>query len=196
MSYPQEKTMHWLPAFKILFLGKSKFIGKYPRWKAAILHSALAASIAFPLVQGKQTAIYSGAFPPDVPVIRATGAFLQVTHGQASYIAFVTDDGQTYNMERGTTVHGRKDMPQDDPPTHVYVEGFLRANGQGYFWPTLIRTPDGKLLLTPKRSMEELGSSIRAINEVSFIWVAVIVFLWILSVYFMSAVKRNVSLGV
>jgi hypothetical protein len=44
-------------------------------------------------------------------------------------------------------------MPQGDPPPRVYAAGFLRKDGKGYFWHSMIKMPDGRLLSTPQQAI-------------------------------------------
>jgi hypothetical protein len=156
MNKSEKSNVTWFAAYKVLSRGKSPAIGKYPGWKSFILQSAVVAPLVLLFVQGAHILALSGSIPPEVPVIQATGNFIQLHKGQASWIAFVTSDGRTYNMERGTSIQGAPDMPQGNPPPTVYVEGFLRENGNGYFWPTLIKMPNGCLLTNPKKSIDLL----------------------------------------
>ena len=195
MNCSSRKRISWFVAFKTLLIGKSPAIGRWPQWKSFILVVALAAPIGFGSACLKQIAIVSGGIPPEVPLIHASGTFVQVTHGQASFVSFVTDDGHAYNMERGTTIRDDKDMPQGSPAPHVYVEGFLRENGRGYFWPTVIKTSDGRMLLTPEKSMRKLQSMIKSIRRVSICLAVVTAVFWVISIWFLLETKRNLSLG-
>jgi hypothetical protein len=195
MNNPEKQKVTWLTAFKVLSRGKSPAIGKYPGWKSAILHSAIAAPIAFLFVQGGHMLCLSGAIPPEAPVIRATGHFVQAQKGQASWIAFVTTDGRTYNMERGTSIHGASDMPQGNPPPAVYAEGFMRENGKGYFWPTLIRMPNGLLLMDSKKSIDLLMREREEGIKLMAIEMLFCVFFGAVSVFNIKKIKRRLISG-
>ncbi|CAB3637700.1 hypothetical protein [Trinickia soli] len=196
MTCFEKKHISWFIAFKILLIGKAPAIGRYPQWKSTVLVCAIAVPIGLGPVSWKQIATVSGGVPPQVPLIRATGTFVQVTRGQASYVSLVTDDGHAYNMERGTTLRHDIDMLQGDPAPRVYVEGFLREDGRGYFWPTLIKAPDGRLLLTPERSMLKLRSMIKSMRRLSIFFAVLTAAIWIISIYFLFEVKRNLSVEV
>ncbi|WP_322086058.1 hypothetical protein [Burkholderia sp. BCC1999] len=148
----------WISAFNVLLIGRSKIIGKYPGWKSSLLWFSLIGPFVILFVQGGRIVSASGAIPPDVPVIRSTGHFKQVTKGQASWVAFETTDGHSYNMERGTSISAQGRIPGGNPPPLVYVEGFLLESGRGSFWPMLIKAPDGKLFSTREQSMGLLAA--------------------------------------
>lgn len=195
MVESEKPKVTWFTAYKVLSRGKSPAIGKYPGWKSSILNIAVVAPIAIAFVGGNQIRMVSGATPPDVPTIKATGTFVQVKHGQESYVAFIAEDGHAYNMERGTTIRDDKNLPKGNPPPKVYAEGFLRENGHGYFWPTLIKMPDGNILLSTKQSMENYRRLTRRICGLTIFYALLNVLLCILSFHFISATRRRLMSG-
>lgn len=195
MGESENSKATWFTAFKTLSRGKSPAIGKYPAWKSAILHSAIVAPFVLLYVQGGHILDYSGAIPPNVPVIRATGRFIQAKKGQASWIVFEADDGRVYNMERGTSIEGSSDMPQGNPPPKVYVEGFLRKNGNGYFWPTLIKMSNGLLLTDPQKSIDLLMRERRVGIRLLAIEILVSIFFGVFSIFNISIIRRRLISG-
>ncbi|MFM0598152.1 hypothetical protein [Paraburkholderia dilworthii] len=185
----------WFKSFKILLRGRSKIIGRYSGLKSVILNFAIFGPIAVFLVQGKQLLLSSGDLPPKAVVIRATGTFVQMTRGQTSWVAFVTEDKRVYNMERGTSISGSRNLPQGVPPPMVYAEGILLENGKGYFWPTLIKLPDGQLQTTPEQSIALL-MQLRRRNMGLF--VAELLFFtvfWIISFLNVAKINRKLAQG-
>jgi hypothetical protein len=195
MDKSEKLKVTWFTAYKVLSKGKSPAIGKYPGWKSFVLNISVVAPIAIAFVGGNQIRTVSGAIPPDVPVIQATGKFLQMHRGQASWVAFVAEDGRTYNMERGTTIRDNNNLPHGNPPPTTYVEGFLRENGRGYFWPTMIKMPDGKILLYPKQSIANFQQFRRRVYDVTAFYILLNVILWILALKFIGITRRNLILG-
>jgi hypothetical protein len=195
MDNPEKSKITWLTAFKLLSRGKSPAIGKYPGWKSSILNIAMVAPVAIAFVGGNQIRMISGATPPEVPTIKATGTFVQVTRGQASYVAFIDEGGQVYNMERGTTIRDDRNLPKGSPPPKVYVEGFMRENGRGYFWPTMIKMQDGKMLLSPRQAMENYQEKVIRVYGLTIFYALLNLFFGALSFYFISATRRRLMSG-
>lgn len=195
MDNSENQKVTWFAAFNILLNGKSDAIGKYRGWKSIALWLAIVAPLVIPFVQGDYLAMLSGEIPPHTPVIRAQGNFVQMTHGQASWIAFVTADGQMYAMQRGTSIKGADNMPQEIPPPTVYAEGFLLQNGKGYFWPTLIKMQDGHFLTTPSQSIALLARERQRNLNLLIAECALFVCLSIASFFSIAKIKRNLTLG-
>jgi hypothetical protein len=191
----EKPKVTWFSAYKVLSRGKSPAIGKHPGWKSSILNIAVVAPIAIAFVGGNQIRMVSGAIPPDVPVVKAVGTFVQVTRGQSSYVAYVSEDGHVYNQERGTTIRDDKNLPQGIPPPKVYVEGFLRENGRGYFWPMTIRMADGKILLSSKQSMENYRKIKRRTYALTAFYVGLNLVLSLMSFCLISATKHRLISG-
>lgn len=195
MDKSEKPKITWFTAFKALSRGRAPAIGRYRGWKSLALQMAIVGPFVFCLVQGRQISIYSGAIPPNVPIIRGTGTFVEKRLGQSSWLAFVDRNGRSYNLERGTSTKNVWKTPQELPPPVVYVEGFFRENGSGYFWPLLIRTMNGQILLEPKTSISLLMNERRVSRNLLIFELISCVALILLSIFNLVKTKQRLISG-
>ena len=62
-------------AFSILLNGSDYQIGEGYRWKIAVLSTGVALTVAFPLFNLLHSQFYTGAVPPEAPLVRSVGNF-------------------------------------------------------------------------------------------------------------------------
>jgi len=155
-----KKRMPWLSAFYLMWRGKAVGLGKNHRAKSLWMMSAVIFSIAGPIFQFDHSQTYSGALPPEVPMIKTTGVFVRyVGHvglKAMPYILLNADNGMTYRTEDLVAPKGLSDLGDVKPPVKVYVEGFLLNNGSGSFYPLKLTTISGQYIVSSDGLMKQL----------------------------------------
>src|SRR5258708_26897584 len=128
-------------AFLILLNGTDYQIGEGHSWKRGVLSAAVALAATFPVFNLLNSQIYTGAVPPEAPVIRSIGNFTSGIYNRRSInrqysIDFHANDGKIYNLIDSDLDVVR--IGKANSGLNFYVEGFLLQDGRGFFWPTLI----------------------------------------------------------
>ncbi|MFM0731534.1 hypothetical protein PQQ52_13710 [Paraburkholderia sediminicola] len=149
-------------AFLILLNGTDYQIGEGHRWKRGILSVAVALAVTFPLFNLLHSQFYTGAVPPEAPVVRSVGNFTSGIYNRRSInrqysIDFHSNDGKIYNLIDSDLDVER--IGQANSGLNFYVEGFLLQDGRGFFWPTLISERDGHVLLSRDKSNQSLNKN-------------------------------------
>ena len=189
----------WLKVFWLLFKGSPDVIGKGYKWKSGFMAVALVGTFAMPFIGEHFRAQYLGTLPPEAPLIRATGQFVrkvaEIGIRREPYADFETDDGRHYVTSRQVMISsGLEALARTEPPVHVYAEGFLLQNGEGSYWPLVIRDLAGTDLIPPQ---DLQGSLQRARNPwkvkvyaVMYLFVGVF---WVISILNACRLKKKLN---
>lgn len=93
---------------------------------------------------------YSGAYPPIAPIIKATGTLKAVFmpgKGGGWSAVFTKNNGEKIKMMPLSVPPPLVDLAKRNEFTEIYMEGFLLRDGKGMYWPTLVATTDGRVLI-------------------------------------------------
>ncbi|WP_248800586.1 hypothetical protein [Pseudomonas sp. MWU13-2105] len=155
-----EKKMSWLSAFDMMLNGTALGLGKNHWAKSLWLKFAIVFMVAGPMFEYIGAQDYSGDMPPEVPMIKTTGAFIRYVGyagvKKVSYIQFNADNGVTYRTQNAVAPAELDDLGGLKSPIKVYAEGFLLKNGEGSFYPLRLTTLDGVDLASPDKLMKSL----------------------------------------
>lgn len=152
-------SISFLKAFTILLNGSDYQIGNGYRWKRGVLSTAVALTVAFPLYNLIHSHFYTGAVPPEAPLVRSAGNFTSGVYDRRSNnrkysIDFHATDGKIYYLIDSDL--GVAKIGKVNSGSIFYVEGFLLQDGRGFFWPMLISGLDGHVLLSRDESNKSL----------------------------------------
>ncbi|MEX3855449.1 hypothetical protein AB3X94_15465 [Paraburkholderia sp. BR10923] len=199
MSYQTRTRITWLKAFWLLLKGGPDVVGKGYKWKSGLLTVALVGTLAMPFIGEHFRAQFLGAMPPEAPLIRATGQFVrkiaEIGIRRVPYVDFETDDGRHYVTGRYVMdAIGLEALARTEPPVHVYAEGFLLRNGEGSYWPLVIRTPSGTDLIPPQDLQDSLQRARNPwqvkVYAVMYLFVGVF---WAISILNARRLKKKLS---
>jgi hypothetical protein len=152
-----------------------------------------------------QPLYYASSFlsstPPEASTIKAIGTFSTkfVHHGTLAPgydVVFSTNDGKKYISKDHDAPHELKDLAKSNPLTEVYAEGFLLQNGKGSFWPILVKTTDGRVLID-KDKMQTSYNNRRWKNPMLVMIEMLTLFAapcWLISIFNAYQIKRKLTI--
>ncbi|UWF47061.1 hypothetical protein NYP20_17085 [Pseudomonas sp. N3-W] len=193
-----KEKMSWFTAFYQMWGGKAVGLGKNHRAKSVWMIAAVILSILGPLFQIMHSQNYSGALPPEAPMIKTTGTFIRyIGHAglkEVPYIVFTTDSGITYRTEDIVAPGALSDLGDKKPPVKVYAEGFLLNNGAGSFYPLYLATLSGVPLASSDKLMAQflIGRDPFYYKKMEFL-LLVVVISWAGAAYY-ACQLRNLGL--
>ncbi|MFM0251094.1 hypothetical protein [Paraburkholderia sediminicola] len=187
-----------LEAFSILRSGSDYQIGEGCHWKRGVLNLAIGLLVAFPMANMWTGLSYRGAMPPEAPLVKGIGNFTnEYTPGiKQRYVAvFHAADRKVYQVQDGSINSSHEIMSNINSGKGFYVEGFVLQDGHGLFWPTLVATVDGRILLSREKMNEKLKTEREPFGEL-LIWEYVSTLpLWIISLLNAIKLRKKLSGG-
>ncbi|MEZ0602041.1 hypothetical protein ACAX43_07795 [Paraburkholderia sp. IW21] len=173
-----------LKAFSILRSGSDYQIGEGHHWKRGVLNLAIGLVVIFPLLNFWRSQFYAGAVPPEALLIRGVGNFTIGNYNSRGItrkynINFKTNDGKIFYVI-DNAISAEK-IRKFNSEFNLQVEGFLLQDGRGLFWPTLIITSDGHVLLSRMESSRILNNQRRPFGELLLLEYGSTIPLWLIS---------------
>ncbi|ASL41918.1 hypothetical protein bAD24_I00420 [Burkholderia sp. AD24] len=184
-------------AFSILSNGPDFFIGAGCKWKSGLFNLTIGLSVAIPFVNTWHAHFYSGALPPDVPLIQSTGNFTgayvnRYRSSREFEMSFHAADGQVYTLQSDAADSDSEVAAKANSGERFYVEGFILQNGKGLFWPTRVTSVNGRVLIDPKQQREKLGIK-RSVFGGVIVEYSAIIPLWIVSLFNALKIKNRLA---
>lgn len=195
--FMKTKIATFYRAFSILLTGARVEIGRGHIWKSRLLAMAIIGLAICPTVNTYMASPYQGASPPAIPLISAYGK-IRLFHEirgprNLYYLEFITEEGEKYEFQ--DNIPDILSFITKYPDETFRVEGFILKNGHGRFWPTSVRSINGSVLLTPKRSERYLTANKDVWGEKLFFEYFLLTPIFIISFFNVLQIARKLDKG-
>ncbi|NVZ27939.1 hypothetical protein HX881_20470 [Pseudomonas gingeri] len=191
-----KSRLSWGSAICMMWRGKAEGLGRAHKIKSLSVVVTVIFTVSMPIFNYFDIKKFSGALPPEAPLIRTAGEFSKndekLAMKQVPYFIFTTDNGVEYRTENRIAPGVVEELGGRVPRVKVNVEGFILRNGNGSFYPLKIIGEDGRELASSDELMKRLliWRDFFYYKSV-FLYFAIISVFWGVSFYFAARLRQG-----